>query len=80
MLRTHPRMGLEPGVGPVGDIVPKIERYVRIRTGTVEGRACSAVPEAVGRSFHYHKVLIGARGAFIDYLPTKADWTWWGVR
>ena len=43
---------------PVGDVVPKIERYVRIRAGTVKSRACSTVAEAVSGSFNYHKFLV----------------------
>src|SRR5581483_483427 len=57
---------LEPGVDPIAYVVPKIERNIRVRASTVVRRAGSAVAEAVGRPFHYQKLLIEGRCAFID--------------
>src|ERR1043165_1445230 len=57
---------IEPGVDPIAYVVPKIERNIRVRASTVVSCAGSAVAEAVGRPFHYQKLLIQGHCAFID--------------
>ena len=58
--------GLEVGVRPSGNIIPEVKRDVGVRASIVIRRAGSAVAETVGRPFHYQKLLIEGRCAFID--------------